>query len=89
MTNALDSFFNADPNVFSFRLIQRATLTDFVFMYTGADTEQISPSLRAFLVQLQTLLKMPVQLKIERVAALPDTSSYKRKKIISEARKNG
>ena len=89
VTNALDSFFNADPNVSSFRLIQRATLTDFVFMYTGADTEQISPSLHAFLVQLQALLKMPVQLNIERVAALPDTSSYKRKKIISEARKNG
>lgn len=85
VTNTLDSFFNADPNVSAFRLIQRATLTDFIFMYTGASTEQLSPALAAFQEQLQVLLKVSIHLKIERVDALPDTPSYKRKKVISQA----
>ena len=89
VTNTLDSFFNADPNVSSFRLIQCTTLTHFIFMYTGAATEQVSPSLSAFQEQLQALLKMSIQLKIERVDTLPDTPSYKRKKIISLAQTTG
>lgn len=86
VTNTLDSFFNANPNISSFRLIQRATITDFMFIYTGADPHQVSQSLSAFLEQLQTLLKMRINMKIKKVDILPDTPSYKRKKIISHAR---
>lgn len=85
VTNTLDSFFNADPNISSFRLIQRTSLTDFIFMYTGASTEQVASSVYDLREQLQALLRMSIHLKIERVDTLPDTPSYKRKKIICEA----
>ncbi|MBX9757068.1 MAG: hypothetical protein K2X80_20100 [Pseudomonadaceae bacterium] len=85
VTNTLDSCFNANPNVSSFRLIQCATITDFKFIYTGASADLVVPAVSAFVTQLQNLLKMNIDVKIDRVDALPDTPSYKRKKIISEA----
>lgn len=84
VTNTLDSFFNANPYVSSFRLIQRTTITDFSFVYTGASIDLVTPSVFAFAEQLQNLLKMDIELKIDLVDTLPDTPNYKRKKIISE-----
>ncbi|WP_141766166.1 MULTISPECIES: phenylacetate--CoA ligase family protein [unclassified Pseudomonas] len=84
VTNTLDSYFNANQHVESFRLIQKRDIKNFDFLYTGSNSLLVDNLVASFAVELKRILKMEVNVKAVWSDFLPATASYKRKKIICE-----